>query len=136
MRRLNLLLLFVISILAARAAEQFVTFSAQPDALPLAGATIAYSQQEYEGVVIAIRNLQTDMERVMGRKPAVTAGTPDILIGTIGRNKDIDRLKLADLKGCREKFIITTQGNQIVIAGSDRRGTIYGIYELCRQLGV
>ena len=136
MRRLYLLLLFVISILAARAAEQFVTFSAQPDVLPLAGATIGYSQQEYEGVVIAIRNLQTDMERVMGRKPTVAAGTPDILIGTVGRNKDIDRLKLADLKGRREKFIITTQGNQIVIAGSDRRGTIYGIYELCRQLGV
>ena len=136
MRRLYVSLLFALSIVSARAAEQFVTFTAQADALPLAGATIGYSQQEYEGVVIAIRNLQTDMERVLGRKPAVTDGTPDILIGTVGRNKDVDRLKLADLKGRREKFVITTVGSQLVIAGSDRRGTIYGIYELCRQLGV
>jgi hypothetical protein len=45
-------------------------------------------------------------------------------------------MKLADLKGKREKYIITTIGQQLVIAGSDRRGTIYGIYELSRQLGV
>jgi hypothetical protein len=45
-------------------------------------------------------------------------------------------LQLTGLKGCREKFIITTNGQQLVIAGSDRRGTVYGIYELSRQLGV
>lgn len=40
------------------------------------------------------------------------------------------------LKGKREKFIITLTDGQLVIAGSDRRGTIYGIYELSRQMGV
>ena len=43
---------------------------------------------------------------------------------------------LKDLKGKREKFIITTIDGQLVIAGSDRRGTVYGIYELSRQIGV
>ena len=40
------------------------------------------------------------------------------------------------LKGKREKFIITLTDGQLVIAGSDRRGTIYGIYELSQQMGV
>ena len=132
-----LLALFAVSA-AGRAAEPFVTFTPQADALPLKGATIGFSQQEYEGVKIAIRNLQTDMQRVMGSAPLLQEGSGEatILIGTLGKNKDIDRLKLANLKGKREKFIITTVGNQLVIAGSDRRGTIYGIYELSRQLGV
>ena len=132
-----LLALFAVSA-AGHAAEPFVTFTPQADALPLKGATIGFSQQEYEGVKIAIRNLQTDMQRVMGSAPLLQEGSGEasILIGTLGKNKDIDRLKLANLKGKREKFIVTTVGNQLVIAGSDRRGTIYGIYELSRQLGV
>ena len=40
------------------------------------------------------------------------------------------------LKGKREKFIITLIDGQLVIAGSDRRGTIYGIYELSQQMGI
>ena len=130
-----LLALFAVCVVG-RAAEPFVTFTPQADALPLKGATIGFSQQEYEGVKIAIRNLQTDMQRVLGNAPAESADAPTILIGTLGKNKDIDRLKLANLKGKREKFIITTVNGQLVIAGSDRRGTIYGIYELSRQLGV
>ena len=132
-----LLALFAVSA-AGHAAEPLVIFTPQADALPLKGATIGFSQQEYEGVKIAIRNLQTDMQRVMGSAPLFKEGSGEasILIGTLGKNKDIDRLKLANLKGKREKFIITTVGNQLVIAGSDRRGTIYGIYELSRQLGV
>ena len=132
-----LLALFAVSA-AGRAAEPFVTFTPQADALPLKGATIGFSQQEYEGVKIAIRNLQSDIQRVMGSAPLLQEGSGEaaILVGTLGKNKDIDRLKLANLKGKREKFIITTVNGQLVIAGSDRRGTIYGIYELSRQLGV
>ena len=117
---------------------QFVSFSPVSDGVSLANATIGFSQQEYEGVKIAIRNLQTDMQNVMGHSPLLVEGqdTTTILVGTVDRNPAIAKLKLPDLKGKREKFIITTIGKQIVIAGSDRRGTIYGIYELSRQLGV
>ena len=143
------------------AVEPFVTFTPQDDALSLRDATISYSEQEDEGVKIAIQNLREDMKRVLGKAPLLSpqggktypAGNTSplgedgrglILIGTQGKNKEIDRLKLADLKGKREKYIITTipstdserGGQQLVIAGSDRRGTIYGIYELSRQLGV
>ena len=117
-----------------RAAEPFVSFTQQSDALPIHGATISFSDNENEGVKIAIENLKADIQRV-GLKAGGDA-TTTILIGTLGCNKEIDRLKLADLKGKREKYIITTVGDRLVIAGSDRRGTIYGIYELSRQLGV
>jgi hypothetical protein len=122
-----------------QAAETFITFTPEANTIPLASGTISYSESDYEGVKIAIRSLQADMERVLGVKPQLsTLHSPlsTILIGTVGKNKDIDALKLPDLKGKREKFIITTRGDQLVIAGSDRRGTIYGIYELSRQLGV
>ena len=48
-----------------------------------------------------------------------------------------------ELKGKREKYILCTikqplEGVEeaVVIAGSDKRGTIYGIYELSSQMGV
>ena len=106
--------------------------------MSLADATIGYSAEEYEGVKMAIENLREDMKRVLGKAPGESTDAPTILIGTLGRNKAIDKLKLPDLKGKREKFIITTlpKAKTVVIAGSDKRGTIYGIYELSRQLGV
>ena len=148
-------ILFVAVSLCTRAqgvVEQFVSFSPEADGVSLADATIGYSEQDYEGVKMAIENLREDMQRVLGQKPQLSTLNSlrnvtlskrelsslncQILIGTLGKNKDIDRLKLSDLKGKREKFIITTMGKQVVIAGSDKRGTIYGIYELSRQLGV
>ena len=168
MKRLILSFFALAQIAVLSAAEQFISFSQQPGAVSLANAIIGYSDNDDEGVKIAIRNLQADMERVLGKKPqavtdadihkASSAGgdlpSPTILIGTLGKNPVIDEIvnrksvnsKLSDLKGKREKFIITdiqtsnlnsqTSTPTIVIAGSDRRGTIYGIYELSRQLGV
>ena len=120
----------------ALATETFITFTPQSETLSLKDATIGYSEQEYEGVKMAIQNLREDMWHVLGTIPAESKDVPTILIGTLGKNKEIDKLKLTDLKGKREKYIITTVGQQLVIAGSDKRGTIYGIYELSRQLGV
>ena len=138
MRRRTIAVLFVFLAVCNGlfATDPFVTFTPQADALSLRGATIGYSEQENDGVKIAIQNLREDMRRVLGQSPAESKEAPTILIGTLGKNKEIDKLKLADLKGKREKYIITTVGQQLVIAGSDRRGTIYGIYELSRQLGV
>ena len=122
---------------AVQAAERFVTFSPESDALPVHGATISFSDNDYDGVKIAIRNLQSDMEAVFGQSLLSAPAKPTtILIGTVGKNPDIDRLKIENLKGKREMFVITIVDGKIVIAGSDRRGTIYGIYELSRQLGV
>ncbi len=134
-----------------QAAEQFVYFTPQSDAIRLSPGNISYSENDYDAVKIAIASLQADFERVglttplslqkaTGRRPSGgnegQGGEASLLIGTLGHNPDIDKLNLDGLKGCREKFIITVRDNRLVIAGSDRRGTVYGIYELSRQLGV
>lgn len=65
-----------------------------------------------------------------------------IIVGTIGHSAAIDKIMkqrkndMKQLKGKREMYVITIDNGQLVIAGSDRRGTIYGIYELSKQIGV
>lgn len=106
------------------------------------------------GILRAIGNLQSDFEKVTGEKPSIfnqkpNASAPLIIIGTIGTNSVIDDLIKENkidgklLKSKNEKFIIQNIKNPfkgveeaIVIAGSDKRGTIYGIYELSKQIGV
>jgi len=124
---------------AATAAERFVTFVPEGDTQRLCTGDISYSENDFEAVKIAIGSLKADMQQSLTE--SYTAGDGlTLLIGTLGKNADIDRLvkqgQLSDLKGKREKFVITTIGKQLVIAGSDRRGTVYGIYELSEQLGV
>ncbi len=43
---------------------------------------------------------------------------------------------IASLKGKRECFAFAEAGDNLVIAGSDRLGTIYGMFELSRIMGV
>ena len=139
-----LTLVAFMAILSMNATERFVSYTKQSRALSLAGATIGYSVNEPKAVQLAAANLQQDFQRVMGFSPVLSPLTsqssPLILIGTVGNNSRIDQLVkqkvLKDLKGKREKYIITTVDNQLIIAGSDRRGTVYGIYELSQQMGV
>ena len=108
---------------------------------------------DHKGVVRAIADLQADIERVTSLKPEVTTTRPSagrpVIIGTVGKCAAIDaliasgKLDASDLKGKWESFVITTvsqpspgMDQALVIAGSDKRGTIYGIYELSEQLGV
>jgi hypothetical protein len=136
--RIKTIFLLLLAALPLSAADNFVTFAEQSGAVALKGATIAYSDTEPQAVQIAAASLVNDFQSVMGFRPALSSLTsqssPLIMIGTVGFNKQIDQWvkggKLADLKGKREKFIITTIDGQVVIAGSDRRGTVFGIYEL------
>ena len=134
MKRLILSLFALAQITLLSAADQFVSFSPQPGATELRSGIISFSSGDYEGVKIAIGSLQADLRQTIGTDQV------DILVGTVGRNADIDRLVkqgvLPQLKGKREKFVVTALDGRLVIGGSDRRGTIYGIYELSRQLGV
>ena len=130
---ISLLLTATTSIMAA---DRFVSFSAQQGALPLHTATIDFDDGENEGVKIAIRNLQKDFRQALGVTPEISTDNATIVIGTLGKNKTVNRLLAKQLKGKREKFVITTEGDRLVIGGSDRRGTIYGVYELSRQLGI
>ena len=143
MRLFHSVLLMLLTVLPMAAATPFVTFSPVGDALSLDGATIGYSSREPRAVQLAVERLQADFERVTGRRPSAVvddAGRPLIVVGTVGCNSQIDQLVrrgvLADLKGRREKFVITVIDGQLVIAGSDRRGAVYGCCELAEQMGV
>ena len=122
-----------------KAADKFVSFSPANDAWQLHDITLGYAASEHSCVQRAASSLATDFEQVTGTRPA-SSDNPKILIGTVGTNKQIDlwvkQGLLPNLKGKTEKFIIKTIGEQLVIAGSDKRGTVYGIYELSRQIGV
>ncbi len=138
MKKIAYILLLVFGTLRMTAAEPFVTFQSQDDALCLTDqrGDIIADPNDWKGVHLAIANLKKDFEKVTGRHDY------PIVIGTLGKSAPIDKLvkkKLIDaneLKGKTEKFIITTVKGQLVIAGSDKRGTIYGIYELSQQIGV
>ena len=135
MRIILPLLLCVWSASCMWATESFVTFSREKATqLCLTGSadTILYDPADWEGVRIAVGNLRKDLVAVTGSECA------PIVVGTVGKSQCVKKYKqlAKQLQGKWEQYIITTDGNKLVILGSDKRGTIYGIYELSRQIGV
>ncbi len=134
----------LLSSLSLSAADRFVAFH-QGDLLVNQGneVSIYMDANDCKGVSYAVKALAMDIQKVCNGKTTITSDNKSrIIIGTLGHSAAIDQLakrKLINanlLKGKREKFIITLVNGQLVIAGSDRRGTIYGIYELSQQMGV
>ena len=142
MKRSLIITFSLLLALTMSAAEQFVVFKASADVLPLQGAGISFEGKEHSCVQRAVANLQQDFLRVTGKAAlsGASGNSGAVLIGTVGVNKQIDQWvkkgELRDLKGKTEKYIIKTIGDQFVIAGSDKRGTVFGIYELSKQMGV
>ena len=134
----------LLSAMSMSAAERFVSFK-QGDLLINGNdkVEIYMDANDCRGVSYAANALVRDISKVSGSQATITSNQKaTILVGTIGHSAAIDQLIKQKringnlLKGKREKFIITVVDNQLVIAGSDRRGTIYGIYELSQQMGV
>ena len=139
-KRILVYSLALILSLPIQAAEQFISYSPIKGAIHLQDLTIGVDSREHSCVQLAVKNLTIDLERVTGRTASIQANSPTILIGTVGTHPKIDQWVkqglLRDLKGKTEKYIIKTIDGQVIIAGSDKRGTVYGIYELSRQIGV
>lgn len=143
----------LLSTISMSAADRFVDFE-QGDLLLNANnrVKIYMDTNDCKGVSYAAHALLKDIKSVSGATATLTSDAgflkkndtarPAILVGTIGHSAAIDQLVKQKringnlLKGKHEKFIITLIDGQLVIAGSDRRGTIYGIYELSQQMGV
>lgn len=116
--------------------------------------SLLINSADYAGVIRAYNDLQVDIFKVTGEKPElfldeIPSSKNIIIAGTLGKSDLIDKLiakKMIDpseLEGKWEKFIIKTVkkpfpgiDNALVIAGSDKRGTIYGIYDLSEKIGV
>lgn len=112
---------------------------------------ILMDESDDVGVKIAVTNLQDDFAKVTGTKATLLShaeGHRPVIVGTLNSCyiKELIKQKKIDvslLEGKWEKYLMTVVPNPIkgvdealVIAGSDRRGTIYGVYELSEQLGV
>jgi hypothetical protein len=101
------------------------------------------------------RTLQEDIRRVTGRSPEIVTDLSSvrrlpnlIIIGSIDRSPLIQRLARqhlipGSLTGKWESYVLKTVrqpvtgvGRALIIAGSDRRGTAYGVFELSRAMGV
>ncbi|MEL1242079.1 glycosyl hydrolase 115 family protein [Flavobacterium flavipallidum] len=155
---LSLLLLFsIINIGYAINPNKYVKNEASNESFPLASngkvASILVSDNDYPGVLRVVSHLQNDIRSVTNFLPNIIkkAVTENyiVIIGTLGKSSIIDQLAkegkidASQLHGKWEKFTTQIVNNPIagvqkalVIAGSDKRGTIYGIYDLSNQIGV
>lgn len=118
--------------------------------------SIVTDPDDLPGISIAASNLSDDFRKVCGnpanlirtnkitgelpKRIIVAASVRSQLIRDLFKNK---KLNEAELKDKYEKYVISTVKNPypgvdeaLIIAGSDRRGTIYGIYEMSEQIGV
>ncbi|PJJ80021.1 glycosyl hydrolase 115 family protein [Mucilaginibacter auburnensis] len=117
-------------------------------------ATIVASSTDHKGVLRALLDLQGDIGKVTDHQPAVLYDkVPSqkelIIVGTIGKSALIDRLvksgklNVSAIKGKWENFLLQVIDDPFpgvtkafVIAGSDKRGTIYGLYDVSSSIGV
>ncbi|WP_110931639.1 glycosyl hydrolase 115 family protein [Paenibacillus bouchesdurhonensis] len=117
-------------------------------------ADIYVSAEDHAGVVRAANDLQADIGRVAGFCPKLTHDDKllsghTVIVGTIGKSPIVDaliaegKLNASGVKGKWESFVIQTVADPLpgikqglVIAGSDKRGTIFGIYDVSEKIGV
>ena len=137
---------------------QYITTTATPGGFTLAQdgttAKLYVDADDDWGVVHAAQELRADIRRVTGLTAPMLAkgGLPRgsvVLLGTIGKSRLIDRLirnhtiDVSSIRGHWESTLTQVVEHPLpgvtralVIAGSDRRGTIYGIYDLSENIGV
>ncbi len=138
--------------------ESCVAFSAASGGFPLVQRGVAagffVDPEDYPGVARAANDLRADIARVTGVMPGVVAKegaseTSVVIVGTLGKSRVIDRLvregriDAAPVAGKWEAYVMQVVANPLpgvasglVIAGSDRRGAIFGAYDLAGQIGV
>ncbi len=151
MKRLLISLLACIAMTAMAQAEKFCLANNGKTA------TIIVSDNDWKGVIRAARDLSDDVRKVTGTASQFDLQSENsvgklpherqnlkgsILVGTIGRSRTIDalikqkKIDVSKVRGQWESYLIDVVDGHLVIAGSDKRGTIYGIYEISRRIGV
>lgn len=138
--------------------ERYVEFIPRIDSFQLVNKNIAapilVDSQDYAGVIRAANDFQADIFRVTKIKPNIITdnaaqSTDVVIIGTLGKNRLIEKLisenKLGvmAIRGRWESFLIQVVQDPLpgvkralVIVGNDKRGAIYGTYDVSEQIGV
>jgi hypothetical protein len=158
-RDLTLRSVTALFLVATRAIDaQSVAFAPSPRGVPLfsggRAAPIHVSAADHRGVLRVAGDLRLDVGRVTGVEPnLVVDGTPTaravVIVGTLGRSSIVDRLvrerklDVSAVAGRWETWVTQTVDQPftgvdraLVIAGSDQRGTIFGVYDLSARIGV
>lgn len=109
---------------------------------------------DFPGVVRSLGLLQKDIERVTGRQLSIINNTEQlassvVIVGTLGKSALIDelvasnKLNVSAIVEQWDAYHIEVVNNPLpqvkqalVIVGSNRRGTSYGIFDLSEQIGV
>jgi hypothetical protein len=111
-------------------------------------------EKDYPGVRRVLGYIQADIEKVTGQQPEVNItnnphGKQVVLVGTLGKSALINQLMNSGkvqtelIQGKWESTLIkvvdhplTGVDKALVIIGSDKRGTLYGILEISKRIGV
>ena len=150
-------LLFVLAMclaVGAGAVETFVSFTPTGGGFAVVKGgkpvSVVCSHDDYEGVRMAAANLAKDFGRVSGTDAALVQEPQGecVIVGSLKSGVIQQLVKAgkvdgAQLEGKTEKYLLQVVDRPVegveralVIAGSDKRGAIYGAYELSRQMGV
>lgn len=137
--------------------QNFVTEKKEPGSFPIVSnkAPAIYTDKNDDWLIQKTAALfQEDVERVTGQKPNIIHSLPAsakniIVIGSLAQSSFIKqlvqtkKLSVDSLQGKWEAYQVQIiqhpfKGidNAWVIAGSDKRGTAYGVFELSKQMGV
>lgn len=133
-KKLISFLAFFLAVLSVYGQNPFILKSGEP-------VTIACGNSEEEVVHTALNLLNRDVESVFSTRIIVTPESKKgmIIVGTIGQSDLIDKagVDLSPIKNKKEAFLLAVSSTgKLVIAGSDKRGTAYGVMELSRLIGV
>ena len=117
-------------------------------------ATIVTDPNDLRVVQIAADDLAADIDRVTGKEPARTTDMGSVLgqvviVGTLGKCRYVDdlaktgKVDVSEIRNKWESYVLATVkdpfpglDSALVIAGSDRRGTAFGVFELSEMIGV
>ncbi|GKQ33862.1 glycosyl hydrolase 115 family protein [Streptomyces sp. A012304] len=136
---------------AARAVSGRPDFPLVRDGVPV---DVFVDAADDAAVIRAAGDLLADVERVAGVRPAMRHTLPEraaglVLVGTLGASPVVDRLvaqgrlDVTRVRGRWEASVtqvverpLPGVDRALVIAGSERRGTVYGVYDTSERIGV
>lgn len=132
-----------IGLLAALLAFQTSAPAAFELVSPAQTATVLVPASEPECVHLAAQDLVSDAKKLTGKTLRVVDGDGTVVLASLNRPESAALLeKLAPgfddgLKGKWEAYRVENVGSRLIIAGSDERGTMFGLYAFIEKyLGV
>ncbi|MBR3759014.1 MAG: glycosyl hydrolase 115 family protein [Bacteroidaceae bacterium] len=101
--------------------------------------SLVVEKNEEKVVHLAIDLLKRDVKSVFDAELTIGGKESHVIIGTIGQSSLLKNYakEVNAIEGRHEAFLLKVlEGGKLLIAGSDKRGTAYGVLELSRLLGV